>query len=239
MKKAFTLAEVLITLGIVGVVAAMTLPSLITNYKVKVLKTQFKKADSVIQQAVLRTSNEVGVDISGFRIDTPPRKSESFKNLEALMPEINKIWISQFTGATRFTGTEYYHQVLSRGIGCHDMMGKSLAGCPVAEAEGYILPNGIMITKLHTSDAGASGYIAFWFDTNGPFKGPNRLGYDIFAYYSYNEKGYLACNPTLNGSEVQKGCYYYAHRNLNPIDSTQSYWDILYKPLSYWQKTDK
>lgn len=31
-KKAFTLAEVLITLGIIGVVAAMTLPSLIAKY---------------------------------------------------------------------------------------------------------------------------------------------------------------------------------------------------------------
>ncbi len=42
MKKAFTLAEVLITLGIIGVVAALTLPSLITNYKVKVLKINSK-----------------------------------------------------------------------------------------------------------------------------------------------------------------------------------------------------
>ena len=35
MKKGFTLAEVLITLGIIGVVAALTLPSLITNYRKK------------------------------------------------------------------------------------------------------------------------------------------------------------------------------------------------------------
>ena len=34
-KIAFTLAEVLITLGIIGVIAAMTLPSLITNYQEK------------------------------------------------------------------------------------------------------------------------------------------------------------------------------------------------------------
>ena len=59
MKKAFTLAEVLIVLGIVGVVAALTLPSLITNYKVKVLKTQFKKMDSTIRQALLSASDEI------------------------------------------------------------------------------------------------------------------------------------------------------------------------------------
>ena len=42
-KVAFTLAEVLITLGIIGIVATMTLPTIITNYKVKVLENQFKK----------------------------------------------------------------------------------------------------------------------------------------------------------------------------------------------------
>ena len=34
MKKAFTLAEILITLGIIGVVAAMTIPTLVANYRI-------------------------------------------------------------------------------------------------------------------------------------------------------------------------------------------------------------
>lgn len=42
-RSAFTLAEVLITLGIIGVVAAMTIPNLISNYKAKRLRTQFLK----------------------------------------------------------------------------------------------------------------------------------------------------------------------------------------------------
>ena len=44
MKKSFTLAEVLITLGIIGVVAAMTLPSLIGNYKKKRNCYNFEKS---------------------------------------------------------------------------------------------------------------------------------------------------------------------------------------------------
>ena len=40
---AFTLAEVLITLGIIGIVAALTMPALIANYKNKVFATQTKK----------------------------------------------------------------------------------------------------------------------------------------------------------------------------------------------------
>ena len=50
--KGFTMAEVLITLGIIGVVAAMTLPSLINNNRNKALEAAFKKNYSVIEQAL-------------------------------------------------------------------------------------------------------------------------------------------------------------------------------------------
>ena len=50
VKFGFTLAEVLITLGIIGVVAALTIPSLINNYKAQRLRTQFLKSYSTIQQ---------------------------------------------------------------------------------------------------------------------------------------------------------------------------------------------
>ena len=46
------MAEVLITLGIIGIVAAMTLPSLINNKKNKELETAFKKNYSVLSQAL-------------------------------------------------------------------------------------------------------------------------------------------------------------------------------------------
>lgn len=47
-NSAFTLAEVLITLGIIGVVAAMTMPTVIANIQDKVLETQRAKAKSVL-----------------------------------------------------------------------------------------------------------------------------------------------------------------------------------------------
>lgn len=58
----FTLAEVLITLGIIGVVAAMTMPSLMNNYRHKALETQFKKSVSMVSQAILNAKNDIGVD---------------------------------------------------------------------------------------------------------------------------------------------------------------------------------
>ncbi len=59
-KVAFTLAEVLITLGIIGVVAAMTIPSLVQKYKEKQRVTQLKKAYSVLNQAFLMAVNDYG-----------------------------------------------------------------------------------------------------------------------------------------------------------------------------------
>lgn len=53
MKKfGFTLAEVLITLGIIGVVAALTMPTLIQSHKKHVVETRLKHFYSVINQAV-------------------------------------------------------------------------------------------------------------------------------------------------------------------------------------------
>ena len=51
MKNAFTLAEVLITLGIIGVVAAMTIPTLIANMTSQRYRSQFKKTVSTLSQA--------------------------------------------------------------------------------------------------------------------------------------------------------------------------------------------
>ncbi len=59
-KRAFTLAEVLITLGIIGVVAALTLPTLIHNHNKKVIETRLKKFYSSINQAILLAEADNG-----------------------------------------------------------------------------------------------------------------------------------------------------------------------------------
>ena len=50
-KYAFTLAEVLITLGIIGIVAALTLPSVVNNFRRKQLEVAFKRSSSIIMTA--------------------------------------------------------------------------------------------------------------------------------------------------------------------------------------------
>lgn len=57
---AFTLAEVLITLGIIGVVAAMTIPSLITKHQKSVFATRVKQTYSIISNALITSVAENG-----------------------------------------------------------------------------------------------------------------------------------------------------------------------------------
>ena len=68
MFKGFTLAEVLITLGIIGVVAAMTMPALIANHRKSVVETRLAKFYSVMNQAITQSEVENG-DKSTWTID--------------------------------------------------------------------------------------------------------------------------------------------------------------------------
>ena len=61
----FTLAEVLITLGIIGVVAAMTIPTLIANTNSAKFRSQFKKTLSTLNQAGLMAQAQYDFDYAG------------------------------------------------------------------------------------------------------------------------------------------------------------------------------
>ena len=62
MKKGFTLSEVLITLGIVGVVAVLTVPGVMKNYKSRLYTAQLQKAYAQIADSVQAMMNDQHVD---------------------------------------------------------------------------------------------------------------------------------------------------------------------------------
>ena len=63
-SKGFTLAEILITIGIIGVVAAITIPLLIQNSNSKKFVTQFKKSLSTLNQAAISAQAQYDMDYS-------------------------------------------------------------------------------------------------------------------------------------------------------------------------------
>lgn len=62
-ELAFTLAEVLITIGIIGIVAAMTIPTLISKNQKRVIEAKLKEDYSIIQQ-VIKSNEGDDVDMS-------------------------------------------------------------------------------------------------------------------------------------------------------------------------------
>ena len=68
IRKGFTLAEVFITLGIIGVVAAMTIPTLIQNTNSVKFQAQFKKSVSTLSQAALMAQAQYDMDYSAMSI---------------------------------------------------------------------------------------------------------------------------------------------------------------------------
>lgn len=61
-KCAFTLAEVLITLGIIGIIAAMTFPSIVGRYREKATVAQLKKSYSLLSQVFNKIVYDTGSD---------------------------------------------------------------------------------------------------------------------------------------------------------------------------------
>lgn len=91
MKKGFTLAEVLITLGIIGIVAAMTMPVLIAAHRKHVVVTKLEKVYSVFNQAV-RTSIVEHGDVTEWVIDCGNSNDVKCTTEEALE------WFNEYIG---------------------------------------------------------------------------------------------------------------------------------------------
>ena len=71
-KTAFTMAEVLITLGIIGIIAAMTLPSLIGKYQKNVTVTRLQKTYSVLSQAInFAIKDNEDIEYWDFELSSP------------------------------------------------------------------------------------------------------------------------------------------------------------------------
>ena len=111
MKKGFTLAEVLITLAIIGVVAALTIPSVILNTNQSEYKTALKKAVSVLNQAVsLRLAIEN---------DSPSEATSTLNFLQMLDSQMNTV-SSPATACTTTSGVAIANGVEATATGVAD-----------------------------------------------------------------------------------------------------------------------
>lgn len=175
--KAFTLAEVLITLGIIGVVAAMTIPTLINNSNSKALASQYKEDYSIIANAVKMMQNDYGSVAAGINYSIG-----TISNLGAYIK-----YAQICPNNARTEGCAPYVGVNAANLKLLD--GEDYWWTSTFDAQGAIMQNGSVIVYNHSNSAcqnmsqlnvGVCGSIIV--DVNGP-KSPNVFGRDIFEIY--------------------------------------------------------
>lgn len=166
-NRGFTLAEVLITLGIIGVVAALTIPTLIKNYQKKAATTAAKKAYSTLSQAYLQILKENEDGVLSCAINDSRCLGKLFSPV--LKSTNGKLWIPQSEiaeGCWEDKDLDDLHET-HYCISTIDGMSYNL------DME-YSTKGEIIQTKIYV-------------DING-IKKPNRYGKDRFVFLIYNQK---------------------------------------------------
>ena len=231
MKKAFTMAEVLITLGIIGVVAAMTLPTLTRNYQHKILEAQLKKAYSTISQALTRMYLDQGEDLT---LDNYPNGTF----VKILKKYLLTNQYSDRYGIAGVAPDDRYQSEIYRNYNNTDYAKASLLD------EGQMIINDGMAIFIQNSQFSQFGLL-ITIDVNGIKKRPNKWGHDLYTF-RIDKKGHLIpseepnstymygkqklyCSSKSTERENGLACTYYAINNICPDDNTKSYWDCLPK----------
>ena len=165
---AFTLAEVLITLGIIGIVAQMTIPTLMNNIEDAAAKTYAKAIYSILTQAstsiIAESENLKDLDNDNFvNAMSGKLKTLNICHADASCWHAQNNWYNIV--GTQISGTALYGLILQNGM----MFGTSYSDS-TCTSTGDGSPRG----------KGTCGYI--YADGNG-FKKPNKLGKDIFVYH--------------------------------------------------------
>ena len=166
LKRAFTLAEVLITLGIIGVVAAITMPTLIQNYQKHVWYNQFLRAASTIENAVNRYFFEMCGEANGSCLDY-----ENYDNLELAEFILNFSKYLNVLETNNHKNLKNYKPCTLNKEHCEDIDEVVEASCFVITTDGILI-------FFNTNYDGAFYLV----DTNGPNKGPNIQGRDVFNF---------------------------------------------------------
>ncbi len=183
MKKAFTMAEVLITLGIIGIVAAMTLPTLIKNHQRKETEARLKKAYSTISQAFMAAQAKHGEvkdwpewdnaeyileyyikpELKGTKVF--PSSSETASNLMCFEGEFVGSYINGNKDSTQYGWMDNVYissPFLKNDTASIKLMDGTCIGLNSNKNKDY--PKQLFI------------------DTNGSYRRPNKAGYDLFFF---------------------------------------------------------
>ena len=161
-SSAFTLAEVLVTLGIIGVVSAMTVPSLMQNYQRQSYVTQLHKVYNEFEQALVRYQNDKNaVSISEAGLTTAAEMNDF----------ITKYFKVVQTCSDALTPCYFDGYKTINGGSVNATVGTS-----------HVLASGVSLRLIKSEQGNKLANLMV--DINGQ-KGPNILGRDLFFFALY------------------------------------------------------
>jgi len=212
-KAAFTLAETLIVIGIIGVVAALTLPSLNHATGDKETITRVKKAYSTLTEAVDRMEATYG-----------PTNEWWDKDCDSYVDVINKFGerITEFMKVTKNC---------KQGGGCWIN--------PSNNSYSFIIGDG---SSVRIYNRGLAPWIDIYVDVDGPNKGKTQGGRDVFLFAIYmSDSEYKGVVPISNTSSLteEMGSNIFSNENYrqNVITEISADWILKYENMDYL-KTD-
>lgn len=211
--KAFTLAEVLITLGIIGIVAAMTIPALVNITQGKELEAQLKKAYSVIQTAYNQMTYDEGQIVNV--INYPNHQfMPIFKKYLRISKDCGDRSCESYTedeNTGALVGISATYKTYN-----NKKMGNSLLD------DGQIFASNGMLIMVENAHSGTNLFISV--DINGYNKKPNRWGHDLFTFEITNSGKLLPMRA--------KGTRYFNSECSNTSSSTTNGIGCTYKALT-------
>lgn len=227
-RVAFTLAEVLITLGIIGVVAALTIPSLIAKYQDKVLIQQTKKAFSVFQNGLALASQDNG---------TPGDNSLTFPKDESSYFTVVKNLSKYFNGSqvclrSSQEGCSQFFYQCAQAVPTYNNAGEAVYNNSFTYTPKIILADGTIFaissnrkgcenTRYTGVNKNAAGEIIYnddgtpstydyysaicaniIMDVNG-VKGPNQFGRDVYWFWVFKNNVKPANGTDIGGTSLR------------------------------------
>lgn len=208
MKNAFTLAEVLITLGIIGIVAAMTLPGIINDTRYAEIQTSLKKNYSITQQALLQMSIDEGQVIKA-----------DYGNLilESKLKNYFKLGFD-------CKGMDYrnicWHPSDSTKPQYYTFNGQTKVKNSVLD-DGAFVTNDGSLYLFENAGGGTNHTTYITIDTNSIKKRPNQLGKDLFTFQITNKGKLLPMGaPGTHYTDLETYCSASSTSDLNGIACT-------------------
>lgn len=204
----FTLAEVLVTLGVIGIVAALTIPALISKYQMKVFETAFKKQYSVLNNTLDFLQLEEGLRDCYLTIVSCPTESDPYNKCYASVSSdcqvikqgmINSLKLLPITNDFEYPKRD--DVLAAGGVAVNTTVNYDL----YRSYSSYLLADGavVLFAKPESGVNRSYDQLVFIVDVNGK-KGPNKWGYDVFYFCLTLNKGKLRLTDEY-ASIAQKG----------------------------------